>query len=70
MISDPNFDSTGFELEREQVFQRSLKADDFQSGHQDGYCMAEPEAYQLLSADYRQGYHAGIEEKFSLILAL
>ena len=81
MISDNFFNSTAFEIERELVFQLSLAqqqfsenyqdfpTDNFPSGEWDGLQGFEPEPHQWASADYRRGYHSGVDKRFNKLIA-
>ena len=72
LISIPkDFDALSFEIEREQVFERSLKSEDisfnaktdyFFAGRSDGYQRFHPEPHQADNADYCLGYLAGARQ--------
>ena len=80
-IHDNSFDPVAYETEREQVFERSLAqqqfsenpkdfpTDNFPSGEWDGLQGFEPEPHQWASADYRAGYHSGINKRFNKLIA-
>lgn len=81
-IHHRNFDSIAYEIEREQVFERSLSeqqfsenyqdfpTDNFPSGEWDGLQGFDPEPHQWTSADYRAGYHSGIDKRFNKLIAV
>ncbi len=80
-IHETNFDPIAFETEREQVFKRyqseqkfsqnyvEFPTDNFPSGEWDGLQGFEPEPNQWMSADYRKGYHSGIDKRFNKLIA-
>lgn len=66
-ISHQDFDPIQFEIEREEIFNKSELSsqkyhhysDDYSSGAWDASIGAEPQDYQLFSADYVTGYLDG-----------
>ena len=80
-IHHHNFDTTAFETEREQVFERAQKTEQFSNveiqqtmsnfadGKWDGFQNFEPEPHQLASAAYRKGYLLGVKDRLEAKLA-
>lgn len=67
-----DFDAIAYEVKHYEAFCQSQTdesfyygcKDSFSDGSWDAHLLNEPEHYQWLSADYRNGYLFGIQEKF------
>jgi hypothetical protein len=80
-IPDTPFDPIELELKLNLDFERSQQTEkfcqnyreepriSFEDGKWDGMLDFEPEAYQWLVPNYRQGYLAGVEAKFNELFA-